>query len=117
LTGGDLPGATLAQQADYVAAGLGQTGSLPLTSVGLAQTVSVWRWQSLSINYMVSSSVRRHLRVPLRSVALQGSNLGLWTNYRGKDPDVNGFPNGNVTIDSGQQAQARTWSFHVTLGN
>jgi hypothetical protein len=56
------------------------------------------------------------------SVALQGSNLALWTNYHGKDPDVNAYPNGgnvgsDAVIDNGQLPQPRTWSVQFTLGN
>ena len=51
------------------------------------------------------------------SLALQGSNLGLHTNYHGKDPDVNAYSNGNQTADTGQLPQPRVWSLRVTLGN
>ena len=51
-------------------------------------------------------------RVPRMTMAIQGSNLGLHTNYRGKDPDVNAFSTvaaGDETIDLGQIPEARTW--------
>jgi hypothetical protein len=49
-------------------------------------------------------------------VALQGSNLGFHTNYRGKDPDVNAYSGGNLSADAGQIPQPRTWTLRVTLG-
>jgi hypothetical protein len=103
--------ATLAQQAAYVAAVT--KGNL----VGLVQTVSAWRFQSLSINYSVPNVIAQRFRSSHMSVALQGSNLGLWTNYKGKDPNVNAFPNGNATADGGQLPQPREWSLQITLGN
>jgi hypothetical protein len=111
LTSANDPGATLAQQAIYVAA------ANQLTDYGLVQTVSMWRFESLSINYAVPFAVTRHLFAHRMSVALQGSNLGLWSNYRGKDPDVNAFSNGNATADLGQLARPRTWSLSFSLGN
>jgi hypothetical protein len=105
------PNATLAQQVGYVAA------VDNLTSIGLAQNVSAWRFQSLSVNYSIPSSIAQRFRARHMSVALQGSNLGLWTNYRGKDPNVNSLPNGNLIADNGQLPQPRTWSLMLTLGN
>jgi hypothetical protein len=114
LSVANAPNATLGQQAYYVAA---VTGDPRLTTIGLTQTVSAWRFQSFSVNYVAPPAIAQWFRVPRMSVALQGSNLGLWTNYRGKDPNVNAFPNGNATADGGQLPQPRTWSLMLTLGN
>jgi hypothetical protein len=88
-----------------------------MSVLGLAQTVSEWRFQNFSINYNVPPVVARWFRASHMLVAIQGSNLGLWTNYRGKDPNVNAFPNGNQVADLGQLTIPRTWSLMVTLGN
>jgi hypothetical protein len=104
-------GATPGQQAAYVAALNG------LTYYSLAQTVSAWRFKDVSLNYAVPAAVARLFRAQHMSVALQGSNLWLWTNYRGKDPNVNAFASGNATADAGQLPEPRTWSLQVTLGN
>jgi hypothetical protein len=109
--------ATFGQQAAYVAVGGPFTTTPVLTEIGLAQPVSYWRFESLSLNYNVPTAVAQRFRVPRMSVALQGSNLKLWSNYRGKDPNVNAFPNGNQTADGGQLPQPRTWSVQFTLGN
>jgi hypothetical protein len=107
--------ATFAQQAAYVAALGGSNG--PLTEYGLAQTVSYWRFESLSLNYNVPTAIARRFRAPVMSIALQGSNLKLWSNYRGKDPNVNALPNGNLAMDGGQLPQPRMWSVQIQLGN
>jgi hypothetical protein len=101
----------LGQQAAYIAVVSGST------QFPLAQTVSAWRFQSLSVNYVVPRSWAQRVHGGQLSVALQGSNLGLWTNYRGKDPNVNGLFAGNAIADLGQSPQPRTWSLRFTLGN
>jgi hypothetical protein len=105
------PNATLGQQAAYVAA------AYHLSDYGLVQTVSEWQFQSLSINYVVPTSIAQRFHARTMSIALQGSNLGLWTNYRGKDPNVNAFPNGNAVADGGQLPMPRSWQLKCTLGN
>jgi hypothetical protein len=111
LSAANDPNASLAQQAYYVAA------VTNLTPIGLAQTVSSWEFNSFSVNYAVPIGVARYFRAHTMTLAVQGSNLGLWTNYRGKDPNVNAYPNGNSLADGGQLPRPRTWSLQVTLGN
>jgi TonB-dependent SusC/RagA subfamily outer membrane receptor len=119
----NTPGASLATQAAMVAAGACQgTGCQPFTDIGLIQTVNTFRFDALSINYTVPRTVSDLLHVPRMVVALQGKNLGLHSNYRGKDPDVNVFStniggNGDQTVDAGQLPQPRTWWLKFTLGN
>jgi TonB-linked SusC/RagA family outer membrane protein len=105
------PRVTLAQQAAYIAASGG------LSAIGVAQTVNALRWNTLAVSYRMPSAVLRALRVPLMSLIAQGSNLALRTNYRGKDPNVNAYSNGNLTQDSGQLPQPRTWSLRVRIGS
>lgn len=112
LSTANAPNATFGQQASYVEATA--AGS---SLIGLAQTVSSWRFQSLSINYAVPTVIVRRFRAHRMSVMLQGANLGLWTNYRGKDPNVNAYPNGNSVGDFGQVVQPRTWSLQLAIGN
>jgi hypothetical protein len=102
--------ATLGQQANYIA-------SLNGSPIGLIQTVNVWRFQSFSVNYVVPRTLAQRFHATNMSVALQGSNLALWTNYRGKDPSVNAFPNGNAIADGGQLPTPSTWRLQFTLGN
>lgn len=99
----------------YVANSVVQTGAC--TDYGMIQTVNTLRFTSASIGYTVPKSVSLRFGVPSMTVALQGSNLGLWTNYRGKDPNVNGVTVGEATQDTGQLPQPRTVSLSVRLGN
>jgi outer membrane receptor protein involved in Fe transport len=88
--------------------------------VGLIQTVNTFRFNDLSINYNLPTGFARWFRVPRMSIALQGSNLGLHTNYRGLDPNVNSFATvsgGDETADLGQIPQPRIWSLRLSLGN
>ena len=93
------------------------TGSSP---EGGIQTVNTFRFQDLSISYDVPKTISTRFRVPRMTVALQGSNLGLHTNYRGADPDVNAFSivnGGDQTADTGQLPEPRTWWLKLSLGN
>jgi hypothetical protein len=117
------PGVTPAEEAAVIAAELSENmigqGAAQQngTTYGLYQTVNTLRFQDLSINYVVPQSFSRRLGVPNVSVALQGSNLGLHSNYRGLDPNVNAFSTGNYTQDTGQLPQPRTWQLSLRLGN
>lgn len=106
------PSISPAQQAAFMAINGNRS-----TTYGLIQTVHSFRVQSLSVNYAVPQSWSRRLRVPTMSVALQGSNLGLWTNYRGKDPNVNALSTGNEIGDTGQLPQPRKWQVQVSFAN
>jgi hypothetical protein len=78
------------------------------------QTVSILRFNSLSVQYTVPNGLARRLGARALSVALQGTNLGLITNYRGKDPGVNGAVTGDLVIDTGVLPQPRTWQLRVS---
>ena len=88
-------------------------GDQMAAAVGQSQA----RWQVLSVlsegDWTVASAARR-LGASALSVALQGTNLGLHTNYRGKDPDVNAYTTGNGVVDTGVLPQPRTWRLTLT---
>jgi len=109
------PHASLADQAAALVATV--PGGGQGTDYGLIQTVNSLRFNTLSVGYSVPQSIAQRLRVAGMQLALQGSNLGLWTNYRGKDPDVNGATVGDVTRDDGQLSQPRVWRFQVRVNN
>ena len=113
------PKLTLAQQAALSAALVGATESTPSSAIGLAQTVNTFRWNTIAITYLVPPTfAQKILRVPTLSVALQGSNLGLHTNYRGADPNVNAETSGNLTEDTGGLLPSpRVWNLRVTIGH
>ncbi len=78
------------------------------------QTVSSLRLQSVQINYILPQRFVRRL-LPSRSMtlSLQGTNLGLWTNYTGKDPNVGAS---NETIhDRGQLPTPRVWGISMRI--
>lgn len=100
------PSASLAEQA--LASPL-----TTLTDYYDIQTVSSVRFNSLSVRYAVPALVTRWLRAQTLSIAVQGSNLGLWTNYRGMDPGVNAFASGNEVADRGTLPQPRLWQVQV----
>jgi hypothetical protein len=106
------PQSTFGQQAAVAASALG-TGSS--SNIGRAQTISTLRWSSLSIGWIAPQQVARWFRTSQVAVALQGSNLGLYSSYTGKDPNVNAFTTGNLTQDTGQLPQPRTWTVRVDL--
>jgi TonB-dependent SusC/RagA subfamily outer membrane receptor len=108
------PNASLGEQAAVAVLNLTRGG----TAYGLVQTVSVLRFNSLAVSYVVPLSVARLFRARAMSVALMGSNLGLFSNYRGKDPNVSAWgPGDGAATDIGELPQPRTWSLGVRLGN
>ena len=121
------PNTSLATQAAVVAAECANEASNntaqisctgPGSSIGVYQTVNTFRFQSLSVNYMLPTTLTHWVHVPRMSVALQGSNLALHSNYRGKDPSVNAFSTvsaGDETEDLGQIPEPRTWSINLRL--
>jgi TonB-dependent SusC/RagA subfamily outer membrane receptor len=110
------PGATLAQQAAAVFA-VGQGNRLVSGNIGEYQSVNTFRLNDVSVSYTAPDAVARMLHGRALSMAVQGSNLLLKTNYRGKDPNVNSILNGEGISDTGQIPEPRTWSFKLTLTN
>jgi hypothetical protein len=114
----NAPNATLEQQAIYMATeNVGQLLDATTRARYLYQTVNLLRWRSASVNYLLPPSVARLFRGQAMTVSLQGDNLWLHTNYRGKDPNVNSTLQGEGVTDTGQIPQPRTWVLRVTLTN
>jgi TonB-linked SusC/RagA family outer membrane protein len=90
----------------------GQGG--PSTPFGVIQMVNTLRFNSLSVAYALPTAAAQRLGARAVTVALQGTNLGLFTNYRGKDPNVNAYPIGNGVLDTGQLPAPRTWQLRVS---
>lgn len=121
LLTGNAPNTSSATQAAISAACAPQGGTTTAKSIiGLVQVVNTFRFQDLSVNYVMPKGVSSWAHVPRMSVALQGSNLALHTNYRGKDPNVNAFSTagqGDQTADTGQIPLPRSIGLRVTFGN
>jgi hypothetical protein len=122
----NTPGVSLNTQAAFVAAFCNYSGAglnvqgCETTPIGMIQTVNTFRFNTLSVNYRLPSSITRVLRVPRASLAIEGSNLALHSNYRGKDPNVNAFStvqSGDLSADLGQIPEPRTWWIKLNLGN
>ncbi|HEU4588171.1 MAG TPA: TonB-dependent receptor [Gemmatimonadales bacterium] len=86
-----------------------------LTPATALQAVTTTRLNSLSIGYQLPARWARGLGASALSVALQGTNLALWTNYAGKDPDVNADATGNTVADTGILPMPRTWQVRVSM--
>jgi TonB-linked SusC/RagA family outer membrane protein len=114
LRGGNDSSAPLGEQAAAAVLG-GESAGGYTTTYGLYQTLSVLRLNSLSVAFNVSSALARRLGARAVNVAVQGTNLGLWTSYRGKDPDVNGASSGNAVADTGVLPQPRSWQLRVNV--
>lgn len=96
------------------------TGVVPtLASVTTAQVmydrVAWLRWSDLSVTMQGTPAMARLFRSRNVSMSLMGRNLGLWSKYRGADPEVNTSNFGNVTADAGAIPQMREWSLRFNL--
>jgi hypothetical protein len=110
---GNAPGVSLGTEAAIQAAD-------PLnfhSGIGAVQVVNLLRFQDLSISYVAPTSWASWFHVSRLQVTLTGSNLGLHTNYRGLDPNVNAISTGNGTEDLGQLPLPRQWQLGISLGN
>jgi TonB-dependent SusC/RagA subfamily outer membrane receptor len=93
----------------YQAAALQLTNNYNGSTIGFVQTVSVLRLNELSVSYDVPAQLtRRALNAHTMRISLQGTNLGVWSNYRGNDPNVNGRL-ADYTVDSSVLPTPRTW--------
>jgi hypothetical protein len=65
----------------------------------------------------VPAAYAQKFKAKSMQISLQGSNLGLWTQYRGRDPGVNAVPVGERTVDDGNVIpQPRKYSLQVRVG-
>ncbi|HXE57162.1 MAG TPA: SusC/RagA family TonB-linked outer membrane protein [Gemmatimonadales bacterium] len=90
-----------------------QAASIEAAEFNWFQTVNTLRFNSLSVMYNLPARFARQLGARAMSVALQGSNLWLDTNYRGLDPGVNGRATGTALTDPGMLPRPRTWQVRV----
>jgi TonB-dependent SusC/RagA subfamily outer membrane receptor len=112
------PNTPLSYQA-LIAASIGSSSRFSSdrsTDIGLIQRVNMLRWSSLALTYQAPPSLAKHVRASSLSLSLQGSNLALKTNYRGKDPNVNSAIGGSSMIDGGEVPQPRLWQLRIRMG-
>jgi hypothetical protein len=113
------PGATFAQEAMYQAALMSPTYS-GQNSRYLYQTIDMWRWNSASISYLLPTSWAHRVGGQSVRLSVQGSNLWVHSNYRGKDPNVNANIVGSGSegvADIGQLPQPRTVVVGLSISN
>lgn len=104
------PTSTIAQQA---------AGMEALKSFGWMGESSSIRLAELSLTYtMPAAMVRRLLRAQSASVTFAGRNLGFWSSYAGKDPNVDtSGALGDITGEDGSGVpQPRNWTVRLNLG-
>jgi hypothetical protein len=105
---------TADQNIQIIATATNLNGVVPISTA--VQTVNVLRWDALSLTYTLPETVARLFHGTQANVSLQGSNLGMITNYRGKDPAVNIVSNGLGVWDNGSSIpQPRTWQLAVRV--
>ncbi len=103
------PSIPLSMQANYFAR------AANASDIGFAQTVSVLRFNALSVRYSVPSTIsRRIIGGRALSMAIQGQNLGMKSNYRGKDPSVSGSMS-EILRDHGTIPRGRTWELNLRV--
>jgi TonB-linked SusC/RagA family outer membrane protein len=100
------PNASFAEQAAVA-------GGFEMTQYNQFQTVSTLRLNSLSIAYNVPGRLAQRVGARALTISAQGTNLGLRTNYRGLDPNVNARASGNSVIDTGVLPQPRVWQVRI----
>jgi TonB-linked SusC/RagA family outer membrane protein len=110
-----IPGAgTLKQQAFAVAADNSRVGGNTL--YGFVERTNILRLNTLGATFFLPDRVARLLRSRSTSIGVLGTNLALWTNYSGTDPETNTMSaSGNRLIDGGQIPQPRTWTLRLNL--
>ncbi len=85
------------------------------TNIGITQTISMLQFDVLSMGYTFPRELTGSI-LPNRSIkmSLQGRNLGLWSNYRGKDPNVNSAMS-EVLRDNGALPTPRVWQLSFSV--
>jgi hypothetical protein len=111
------PNASVAEQVLAAAQGLplNPIAFTGFNSSPFLERVSSLRFSELSITMIAPRALLRVTRANNATLSIMGRNLGLWSRYRGADPEVNTVVDGNQMIDDGGIPQTRDWSFRVNL--
>jgi len=91
-----------------------QVGVFDTSEYTWIQTVNSLRLNSLSVRLNLPTRLARRMGAQAMSLALQGTNLALWTNYSGLDPNVNARSTGNNVIDTGVLPAPRVWQLRLS---
>jgi len=103
------PTAPLAQQAAYLESA---------SNDGYIGASSSLRLNEMSASYMLPTSLVRRVHAQSLAVTVAGRNLGLWSSYAGKDPNVD---TSNLLGEASQDGglaipQPRSWTLRFNLG-
>ncbi len=83
------------------------------SDIGVVQTISALRLNGFSFGFILPQRLTAAIsRGRTIRIALQGTNFGLWTNYSGKDPNVNSGT-GETSVDTGVLPTSRIWQFTI----
>jgi outer membrane receptor protein involved in Fe transport len=92
------------------------TEAAGVNEYAITQTVSTLRFNSLSIRYLLPRVIVARLHAQSAALSLQGSNLGLRSNYTGLDPNLNVLVNElNGVRDAGTLPPPKTWRLEASL--
>lgn len=98
-----------------VVAGYAQ-GTRRATDWCYMETVKLWRLQDLSIRYILPSTLVRHIGASSGVLSLSTTNLKHWSNYQGRDPDVNTAPvTGNAILGGEAFGAPREYGIRLQL--
>jgi hypothetical protein len=106
------PNTSLLDQAYAVVSQAAENGG---TSWGFMETGSYARLTELSLSLAVPQRLVQRLNAQSASVSIMGRNLGLWSKYKGADPEVNQNLFANQLVDQGGVPQPRDWTIRVNL--
>jgi TonB-dependent SusC/RagA subfamily outer membrane receptor len=83
---------------------------------GFVERTNTLRLNSLGIQMTLPDAITRSLRATRADLTLMGSNLGVWTSYKGADPALNSAGAlGNRVVDDGGLAMPRSLGIRVNL--
>jgi len=104
------PNASLAGQARAVASKfLG-------TNAGYIEDASFWRLREVSLSYNVSQEFAKKIGFSRISLSVSGSNLGIWTDYSGLDPEISSTGQTNFASEEFlSQPPVRSWKARLNL--
>ncbi len=75
--------------AEDIDAPLSEQARAVMSNINMQKPISDVRWNSASVTYHLPKHLLQRFGGRSVSVSLQGSNLGLWSNYLGRDPGIN----------------------------
>jgi len=92
----------------------------PLAEQAAAQgngtvTVSSLRWQNATLSWMLPDRMLRAFRAQSAHLSFSGTNLGLWTKYKGADPTIS-TSRAETRRDAGVLPPTRNWTMQLSLG-